>query len=294
VTYAHDAAGRGTRLTWPGSSTYYVDYDYLTTGEMIAMRENGATSGAGVLATFGYDALGRRSSLARGNGVTTAYGYTGPLLSSIAHDLPGSSQDLTITMLYNKAMQIVSRTGNNDAYAWTGHGSGTSNYAVNGLNRMTSIDTPGVGTTTETFDQRGNLASANHWGVRSFAWSSENLLKTETQPNIGTFTFGYDPLMRWTSSSAYGGHQLAYDGDRMILDAYTLYGATRYIHGPGTDEPLALSSVANGTRGWYLADERGTVIAYTDASGAASGIYAYDENGVSSTQPARFGYTGQQ
>jgi hypothetical protein len=43
------------KLTYPGSSSLYVDYDYLVTGEVTKIRENGATSGAGVLATFAYD-----------------------------------------------------------------------------------------------------------------------------------------------------------------------------------------------------------------------------------------------
>ena len=56
----YDLAGRRTRLTWPGSALY-VDYDHLVTGEVSAIRENGATSGIGVLATYAYDDLGRRT-----------------------------------------------------------------------------------------------------------------------------------------------------------------------------------------------------------------------------------------
>jgi hypothetical protein len=55
VSYEYDSAGRRTKLTYPGSSSLYVNYDYLVTGEATKIRENGATSGAGVLATFAYD-----------------------------------------------------------------------------------------------------------------------------------------------------------------------------------------------------------------------------------------------
>ncbi|HEX8642005.1 MAG TPA: hypothetical protein VF704_12740, partial [Allosphingosinicella sp.] len=68
--YQYDAAGRRTQLSYPGTSLV-IHYDYLYTGEMRHIRENGATSGVGVLATFGYDQLGRRSSLTRGNGTST-------------------------------------------------------------------------------------------------------------------------------------------------------------------------------------------------------------------------------
>ena len=55
----YDAAGRRTRIDY--GSGLYVDYDYNLIGEVTAIRENGATSGAGVLATYGYDDRGRRT-----------------------------------------------------------------------------------------------------------------------------------------------------------------------------------------------------------------------------------------
>jgi hypothetical protein len=45
--------GRRARLQHPDG--FYVDYDHLVTGETWKVRENGATSGVGVLATFAYD-----------------------------------------------------------------------------------------------------------------------------------------------------------------------------------------------------------------------------------------------
>jgi YD repeat-containing protein len=37
-----------------------VNFDHLVTGEVSKVRENGATSGVGVLATYAYDDQGRR------------------------------------------------------------------------------------------------------------------------------------------------------------------------------------------------------------------------------------------
>jgi len=59
MTSQWDAAGRRTQLTWPDGT--YLNYDYLVTGEMSAVRQNGATSGINVLATYAYDDLGRRT-----------------------------------------------------------------------------------------------------------------------------------------------------------------------------------------------------------------------------------------
>ncbi|NWG52968.1 MAG: hypothetical protein HXY28_04550 [Hydrogenophilaceae bacterium] len=44
----NDAASRRTRITWP--EAFYAVYDYDVVGAITAIRENGATSGAGVLA----------------------------------------------------------------------------------------------------------------------------------------------------------------------------------------------------------------------------------------------------
>jgi YD repeat-containing protein len=50
--YAYDAGGRRTRMTF--SDGFYVTYDYLANGAMSAIRETGATSGVGVLASYSY------------------------------------------------------------------------------------------------------------------------------------------------------------------------------------------------------------------------------------------------
>jgi YD repeat-containing protein len=63
VNYEYDAAGRRTKMTWPGSPSLYVNYDYLVTGEVTKIRENGASSGIGVLASYSLDNLGFRTGI---------------------------------------------------------------------------------------------------------------------------------------------------------------------------------------------------------------------------------------
>jgi YD repeat-containing protein len=134
VTSAWDVAGRRTRLTYPGSGLS-IDYDYLVTGDMTAIRENGATSGAGVLATFAYDDLGRRTGLTRGNGTVTSYTFDAvSRLATLAEDFAGTTDDQSATFAWNPASQIASLSKANDAFAWTGHGSGSTAGVANGLN----------------------------------------------------------------------------------------------------------------------------------------------------------------
>jgi RHS repeat-associated protein len=285
-----DLAGRRTRLTWPDS--FYVTYDYLVTGEMTAIRESGATSGIGVLASFAYDQLGRRTSLTRGNGTVTGYTFD-PVsrLAQMTQDIGGTARDLTVDFAYNPASQIASTTRSNDAYAWTGHGSGTTNASSNGLNQI------GSWTSSLGYDSKGNITSD---GSYTYAYSSENLLTSLANP-AGTqqtwSTFAYDPLMRLVvidSSNNVLDARLGYDGEETVLEDYGDGRKRRYVHGPGVDEPL-VSIFVNGTgsfREWYHADERGSIVAISNASGAAGATGRYDEYGAG-TGVSRFHYTGQ-
>jgi RHS repeat-associated protein len=83
----------------------------------------------------------------------------------------------------------------------------------------------------------------------------------------------------------------------------------RHVHGPGTDEPLLTYEGAGTNDKRYLhADERGSIIAISNASGQVTQINAYDDYGIPQGKTAaggvfaggtatanfgRFGYTGQ-
>src|SRR3546814_4977625 len=71
----------------------------------------------------------------------------------------------------------------------------------------------------------------------------------------------------------------------------------RYVHGPGSDEPLLWYHGSGTTdRRWLIPDERGSIIAATGSTGSpiTNGIQTYDEYGQpGSGAVGRFGYTGQ-
>ncbi|HEX8584789.1 MAG TPA: hypothetical protein VF680_10290 [Allosphingosinicella sp.] len=91
----------------------------------------------GVLATFVYDDLGRRTSLTRGNGTTSTYTFDAvSRLASLVDNPAGTTHDLTLGFGYNPAGQITSNTRSNDLFAWTGHGTGTTASTANGLNQL--------------------------------------------------------------------------------------------------------------------------------------------------------------
>jgi RHS repeat-associated protein len=296
----YDLAGRRIKLTW--NDGYYVNYDYLVTGEVSAIRENGATSGAGVLATFAYDNLGQRIALGRGNGTTSSYSHdygAAPRLGCILHDLSGGSaaptcgavtasgQDFAVNFGYNPASQITTRVSANDAYAWTQSYNVSRGYTANGLNQYTAS-----GSITPTYDARGNLTSA---GGTTYGYTSENLLTSAAGATNGTM--GYDGLGRLIEYDTTVSTRFAYDGGRMISEVDNPSGTVlrRYIYGPGDDEPLVwYEGSGTNDRRWLHADERGSVVAVTDGSGNAIAINSYDAWGIpQTTNLGRFQYTGQ-
>jgi RHS repeat-associated protein len=284
ISSAFDLVGRRLRITHPDG--FYVAQDYFVTGEMKSIRENGAASGVGVLATFAYDDLGRRTSLTRGNGTSMSYGYDAvSRLASLTDNPAGTTHDQTLGFGYNPASQIVSNTRSNDLFSWAGNSVGTTASAANGLNQLASI-----GGTATSHDARGNM-TADALG-KTFGYSSENLLISAS----GGVTLGYDPALRLYQVAGATTTKFAYDGADLIAE-YNASNALqrRFVHGPGVDEPLVwYEGAASTDRRFLHSDERGSVVAVSDSNGAVTNVNTYDEYGKpGSGNIGRFQYTGQ-
>lgn len=283
--HSYDLAGRRTRLTW--SDGNYVDYDYFVTGEMMSIRENGATSGLGVLARYGYDDLGRRVGIVRGNGTHTNYTYdAASRLATLSQEVAGTAYDVTTSFTYNPAGQIASQTRNNDAYAWAGHYNVDRPYGVNGLNQTTT-----AGATALGYDARGNL---NNSGGTAYSYTSENRMVTAPGVSLMAYEPAGGQLLQYLANMDI---RFAWSGSQMIAE----YNAAnwsiqrRYVPGPGTDEVAVWYEGAGlSDKRWLHADERGSVVAVSDTAGTAIGINRYDEYGIpAATNIGRFQYTGQ-
>jgi RHS repeat-associated protein len=264
-----------------------VTYDYLVTGEMSAVRENGASSGVGVLATFEYDDLGRRKKLLRGNGTSSNYDYdpSSGALSALGLDFSGTAYDLQLGFTRNRSGQVTSNTRSNDLFSWTDHSNLNRGYTSNGLNQYSAS-----GSVVPTYDGRGNLTSA---GGLTFAYTAENQLRVFG----GTNGVGYDPLGRL--SFLVGNVSFLYDGSELVEERSGQSPNTvlrRYVYGPDADEPLVWYELSGTTDRRFLhADDQGSIIAWSDSGGNVIKVNSYDEYGVpKQTNQGRFGYTGQK
>ena len=299
VSYQYDAMGRRTRMTYPDG--YYVTYSYLNTGEVSAMQENGSAVG---MVTFAYDDLGRRTVLGRSSGPNTQYAYDSSMnMSCLSHHIAGGTsgqscyngiapiaQDQKTSFGYNPVGQITSRNAGNDIYARTGAYNVSRNYAANGLNQYSQISSSV--TINPTYDGRGNLTSA---GGTTYSYSAENQLTAATGATAGTFY--YDGLHRVTEYDTSTSTRFVYDGPNLIAEVANPSGAIlrRYIHGPGDDEPLIwYEGPGFSDKRWLHADERGSIIAVTNAAGNSIATNSYDAWGIpAATNMGRFQYTGQ-
>jgi RHS repeat-associated protein len=297
VTSEWDLAGRRTKITYPGSGLY-VNTDYLVTGEVSKIRENGATSGLGVLASYGYDDLGARTSIAYGNGTSRSYTYD-PVSRLTSMSLSGlmSGSNLVIdNITYNPASQI---TGQNRtaAYAWGGYSDVTRSHTHNNLNQLTQTSSSGLPSPIDfVYDAKGNLTSDE---TNGYCYDSENRLTGAGTPAncTASATLAYDPFGRLkdlTASSVTT--SFAYDGISLIAE-YNGSGTLlrRYVHGPGIDEPIVHYEGAGTTdKRWLYADERGSVMAIADRFKMSLATNTYDEYGIpGSSNSGRFQYTGQ-
>lgn len=226
-----------------------------------------------------------------GNDLLTDYGYD-PLgrVNAIAHYLAGSSYDTSTAFGRNAASQIASATRSNDAYSMTGASDRTVGYTTNGRNQYDSVNGQ-----TYAYDPNGNLTSDGQYG---YTYDVENRLVAS-----GTASLRYDPLGRlYEMSGPNGTTRFLHDGDALIAE-YSAGGTVlrRYVHGDSAgDDPLVWfegSSLADSAKRYLFADERGSIVAATDANGSVSAVNRYDEFGLPDdpdiASRGRFRYTGQ-
>lgn len=102
----------------------------------------------------------------------------------MAHNLPGSTNDVSWTYAYNPAGQIVSQVRSNDVYAWTSGTNGASTYPINGLNQ-TGLDGAPL-----FHDLKGNL---QYDGTHAYFFDQANRLTGGGLYGGTTYNLAYDP-----------------------------------------------------------------------------------------------------
>jgi len=288
LAYQYDVAGNRTQILHPDGVHFDFAYDAgdrMTNGSWTA-----PATGTVPFLIIQYDSLGRRSSMTRGNSATSYYYDGGSRLASQGQLFAGGAGNLTETLTYNPANQIVTRGRNNDDYIATSAVAVNRPYAVNGLNQYTT-----AGPASFTYDANGNLVSD---GGNTYVYDAENRMVSSSGNGV---TLTFDPLGRlWsTASGALGTILFVHDGDHVAVEYNGSTGAIqrRLMWGPGVDEPVLedVGALMNCSQTRFLgSDHQGSIIALANCSGTRTNVNGYDEWGIpNATNTGRFQYTGQ-
>jgi RHS repeat-associated protein len=281
------------------------------------------------VASYVYDALSRRIATTLSNGTQTTYSYDpASQVTNILHQLTASSTQINkADYLYNgvgNRTSLTDRRGSQtfgydnldrltsashpmlatpQSFAYDPVGNRTTNNStVNAGNQLTADATHAY-----QYDDNGNLtrktllATGNY---TQYTYDAENRLTKVEDFAAGnatpafTSTYRYDGLGRRIEKIANGQtKRYIYDGDDILLeyDGSNVLQA-RYNHGPGIDEPIAVTKA--GSTFFYHQDALGSVTDLTDSAGVTAKSYAYDAYGNILDSPGTveqpFTYTGRE
>ena len=280
TTFTYDALSRRTAMTLPNGTQ--TTYTYDPASQVTAILHQLGASGPTInQAAYTYNGVGNRESLTDRRGVQN-FGYdTLDRLTSASHPLLGTAQ----------------------AFAYDAVGNRTTVGTVTNAGNQLTADA----THAYQYDDNGNLtrktllATGNY---SQYSYDAENRLTRVEDFAAGnptpafTSTYRYDGLGRRIEKVANGQtKRYIYDGEDILLeyDGSNVLQA-RYTHGPGIDEPIAVTK--GGSTFFYHQDGLGSVTDLTDATGATAKSYSYDAYGNILESPGTleqpYTYTGRE
>ena len=133
-----------------------------------------------------------------------------------------------------------------------------------------------------TYDANGNLSTKTKKAtgeITRYTYDFENRLIQLLTPNSQLITYTYDPFGRRIEKNVNGTiKSYLYDNEDIIAE-YDGSGVltTKYTHGLGIDEPLAIEQ--KNQMYYYHADGLGSIVALTDDKGRVVQTYEYDSFG---------------
>jgi RHS repeat-associated protein len=304
VSYAYDADGNRTSLTYPSGRVIEQSFD--DRNQLTAITPAGLAPSA----SYGYDLAGERTALGLANGTTAGYTYdAASQLTQLQHALGATvfaqetyGYDLMSRRTFTKRLgglgdvyaydaigqvtQTLYAATNPDTtpsnpaetvgYAYDAAGNrttltdngGTTTYAVNALNQYTQVSgfSPSA-----SYDGNGNLAGLDN---EHYTYDAQNRLVAAT---VGTNTVQcwYDARNRCVARSVNDAITALFsDGWSLIEELAASGNVTGYVHGPRLDELVAKLTADNTV--YYHADVLGNVAYLTDESGAVVEQYTYD------------------
>jgi RHS repeat-associated protein len=318
TSYAYDVVGNNTSLTYP--SGRIVTYAYNDANKMASLT----TTGLGTV-SFGYDkrnlpvssalpngltetrsidALGRQSGLTVKNAVTGSEIYKNTKKYTPASNLESSTVTVgtSAPVIENYTHDVMNRTTKNvsgvpDASADYGYNTagvltslGTKTITVDNIGKPLSVGTKMLG-----YDAIGNRTSETTPNIptRNLTWKLDNTLASVTDVGTTSTSYTYDANGLILSRIS-GTEEDKFTWDTLAENALMLSdGDFEYIYGPN-HVPLAQLEGSTSTVHYIHADQNGSVIAVTNASGVLANQPNYSTYGERiGNSSTRFGFAGE-
>ena len=195
----------------------------------------------------------------------------------------------TLTYTYDAAGNRI-KTGGTFARSNLPPALATTNYNAN--NQQLTF-----GTTTETYDLNGNLATTTDAGVTTtYTWNARNQLTGISKTGF-TASFTYDSFGRRTGKTVQGTTtNFLYDGLNPVQEKNGATVTANLLTGLGIDEFFTRTDSV-GVRS-LLPDALGSTVALGDGTGALQTQYTYEPYGVTTLTGAAstnsYKYTGRE
>lgn len=232
--------------------------------------------------------------------------YANNLVKSITYPTLTDGSTLKTEYTYNKAMGWVETMTNSKgsnvlssfSYGYDNNGNIVStsevrsngalqktNYGYDALNRLTSITRPDGGSTTYTYDVRGNRQTISDTsGVSqdmtdtSYTYDLFNTLTSVTKGGSTTSYKYYADGLRYLKSTGTTSTQVNYDFNGQVITEEKLNGGSivqqsNYVRG---DRLLVKKDKTAAKDYYYLYNGHGDVVQIVDTSGNVINSYSYD------------------
>jgi RHS repeat-associated protein len=308
-TFSYDTLGNRTKLAYPNGVA--TSYGYDQAGRLTSIQAKGGRRDSINSFSYTHDAVGNRLSKTANLGdhghKDTRYEYAYDATYQLTQSLP---------IVLREKERERNHQSENFVYGAVGNRlRGPSQADASVYNELNQL----LASRTEEFryDANGNLiyraglADDDEDGYEQQGWSYEydlenRLVKASKVGEHGsrTISFKYDPFGRRiekkVEETEHGESEArittyVYDNEDIILEI-SGKNTSRYVHGPGIDEPLAMEQKRNTY--FFHADGLGSIVNLTDQRGRVVQSYEYSsfgrmkEQGGEVKQP--YGFTGRE
>jgi RHS repeat-associated protein len=281
VNYTYDNASRRATMTVVGQPQ--VVYTYNNANRLTTIVQGTST------VTIGYDDADRRTSVTYPNTNSITYAYNvASELTTVAYK-KGATTLGTLTYTYDAAGNRLTTGG---TFARSNIPPALTSATYNANNQQTAF-----GTSTETFDLNGNLATfTDASGTTTYTWNARNQLTAISGPGL-TGSFTYDSFGRRIGRTLNGTViNYVYDGLNSVQEKNGATVTANLLPGLGIDEFFTRTDGV-GVRA-LLPDALGSTVALGDGTGTLQTQYTYEPFGVTTqtglASTSSYKYTGRE